>query len=198
MSARLLGLAVISISFLIQSADAAPVQWPVAQGGNGHWYAFVAGTEPWTQAKTDAEALSFNGLPGHLTTITSQAESDFIFANFSPVQAWLGGYQDHTAPDYSEPAGGWRWVTGETWSYTNWATQFGFPDNFGTIGQDYLKYASGPYWDDLENNARAGSTGVDGFLVEFQAVPEPGSAALLGIVACAMPVRRPARARTSR
>ena len=31
---------------------------------------------------------------------------------------WLGGYQDTSTPDYREPGGGWRWVTGEPWGYT--------------------------------------------------------------------------------
>jgi hypothetical protein len=32
---------------------------------------------------------------------------------------WIGGYQDSNA---SEPEGGWNWVTGEPWIYTNWQT----------------------------------------------------------------------------
>ena len=31
---------------------------------------------------------------------------------------WLGGYQQHPT---TEPGGGWAWVTGEPWVYTNWS-----------------------------------------------------------------------------
>ena len=48
---------------------------------------------------------------------------------------WLGGFQDLTSPNYSEPSGGWTWVTGEPWSYTNWFP--GEPNNTGG-GEDYL------------------------------------------------------------
>lgn len=103
---------------------AAPVQWTVAQGGNGHWYQYVATPDlNWDQAKAAAEASSWQGLQGYLATITSAEENAWIIANIWIAPAgtiWLGGYQDRSASDYSEPGGGWRWVTGETWSYTYW------------------------------------------------------------------------------
>jgi hypothetical protein len=71
-------------------------------------------------------------------------------------------------------------VTGEPWAYTSWATQYGFPDNYGG-NQDYAKFAAGPYWDDLQNDPSTGQSGVDGILVEYEAVPEPGCLALLGV-----------------
>ena len=30
------------------------------------------------------------------------------------------GFQDLNDPMYSEPGGGWKWITGEPWVYTNW------------------------------------------------------------------------------
>jgi len=76
---------------------------------------------------------------GYLATITSLEESDFITANLLPPPAgendvWVGGYQDVGAPDYSEPSGGWRWVTGEPWVYTNWIG--GQPDNGSPSGNE--------------------------------------------------------------
>jgi len=139
------------------SAVAAPIQWKAANGGNGHYYEFVPVNLSWADAKTAAEALSFQGMQGHLITITSQAESDFFGANFGQgtgqtLFGWLGGFQDTKAPDYAEPAGGWRWVTGETWSFTNWWTEKGFPDNFNGP-QDFVRSQpvnSVIYWDDIQ------------------------------------------------
>jgi hypothetical protein len=111
------------------------VQWRVEDGGNGHWY-FLDGPyyANWTSAKAAAEASG-----GHLVTLTSPQEQAFAAAvafNSTPQQiddCWLGGYQDRNAPDYSEPAGGWRWVTGEPWVYTAWR-----PDGHPTGSGDYL------------------------------------------------------------
>lgn len=92
--------------------------WKESSGGNGHVYVQVGsqGTLTWEQAKEAAESMSFYGIPGHLATIRSQAESVAVNA----VAGWIGGYQDTAAPDYLEPFGGWRWITGEPWDYTHW------------------------------------------------------------------------------
>ena len=109
----------------------------------------------WPEA---SEAAANEG--GYLATLTSEAEKDWVFENvashpeawnghFGP---WLGGFQDTTSPEYSEPDGGWTWVSGETWSYTNWG--MGDPSDSG--GQDHLAF-SGPnpqspiqrFWNDV-------------------------------------------------
>lgn len=33
---------------------------------------------------------------------------------------WIGFYQDHNDSAYSEPAGGWKWVSGEPVIYLGW------------------------------------------------------------------------------
>lgn len=95
------------------------VQWSVEDGGNGHWYELIEELKTWEDAKTDAEAKS-----GYLVTITSASENQFIMSNVlghtNDPHRWIGLYQDINAPDYSEPSGGWRWVTGEPVSYVNW------------------------------------------------------------------------------
>ncbi|MFM8818884.1 MAG: hypothetical protein ACKOHI_13640, partial [Phycisphaerales bacterium] len=53
----------------------------------------------------------------------------------SYVGPWLGGSQDRNAPDYAEPAGGWRWVSGEPWAWPDWI--YGQPDD-GCGGEDFL------------------------------------------------------------
>jgi hypothetical protein len=62
---------------------------------------------------------------GHLAVITSAAENRFVFEHLLsdpqawdlPYGPWIGGFQ----PDgSSEPAGGWNWVTGEPFEYSNW------------------------------------------------------------------------------
>jgi len=129
----------------------------------------------WTDAKAMAESLG-----GHLATLTSAAEADFVFTKVARAEQWwidggrwLGGYQDTSAPDYSEPRGGWRWVTGEAWSFTNWGG--GEPNNYGGT-EMYLHYLDTggspvPYWNDQSNGRTQ-----RGFIMEVSAVPAPSAA----------------------
>ncbi len=75
-------------------------------------YEIIPWTNGWTAAKADAEARG-----GHLATITSEAEWVTV-SNLFGMQlegCWLGGTDE--AQD-----GVWRWVTGEKWEYTMWAS----------------------------------------------------------------------------
>lgn len=177
-----INFAIIVLASCASTSLATPIQWPSSAGGNNHYYDFVyAPNITWTDADAAVQSLTYDGLQGYLATITSAAENTFVFTNFSaeagPFQeGWLGGYQDTSAPDYSEPAGGWRWVTGEPWSYTNWATNE--PDNDGG-NQNYLR--GGSSWDDMQNDPSNPSVQyVSGYFVEYSApVPEPASGLVL-------------------
>lgn len=99
--------------------------------GRTHWYETVhlpQGGVNWVQAKALAEQAG-----GYLATLHSRAENDFVFDLIADRKFWfawdgshnhvmngpfLGGCQPAGS---SEPRGGWRWVTGEPWSYENWA-----------------------------------------------------------------------------
>jgi hypothetical protein len=71
-------------------------------------------------------------LGGHLATMTSRAENDFVYdmvrhdARFwrltSDRTAAMGpGFGLFQSEGAAEPRGGWRWVTGEPMRYNNWA-----------------------------------------------------------------------------
>ena len=107
--------------------------WEQSVGGNGHTYEVrcADGVITWDEADLLARQAG-----GHLATITSAAENDWLFNTLASSQSlythgwwgpWLGGRQSTSQPDYSEPAGGWIWTTTEPMSYTNWLP--GQPDN---------------------------------------------------------------------
>ncbi|RIK75719.1 MAG: hypothetical protein DCC68_20750 [Planctomycetota bacterium] len=98
--------------------------WPISEGGNGHVYERVTFSEAWDTARTLAAASTVLGVSGHLATITSAAEQAFFnsITTLTNTAGWLGGRQNANAPGYSEPAGGWTWLTQEPWSFTNWAS----------------------------------------------------------------------------
>ena len=99
--------ALMASLLLAAPAFGAPMQWT-----NGHWYDvidFDGGT--WTEALNAAASSTYNGLAGHLATVTSQGEHDFIY-QMSSFQSqkhiytnviWIGGYQTHKD---QEPDGG--------------------------------------------------------------------------------------------
>jgi hypothetical protein len=140
--------------------------------GNGHSYAIVEfPEETWASASADIAVT----LPGyHLTTITTQAEQDFVWdfmvkTTGGGLEWWLGGFQDVAIE--IDPAEGWEWVTGEPWAYTNWA--FGEPNNAGGI-EDHLALDFGGLWND-EGTA---ISIIKGYVAET--VPIPTAVLLFG------------------
>jgi hypothetical protein len=163
--------------------QAAIEHWRVEDGGNDHWYEAVFAEDgiSWSDAKDAAVARG-----GHLATIASSAENDFVYDLISEPSfwyqfvvgvdggPWLGGYQDLTALDYSEPNGGWRWTTGEPWVFTQWGNNA--PDNKdGLVGgpEENLHYIRGitsnPAWNDLHPSRYP----IKGYVAEWESNPEP-------------------------
>jgi hypothetical protein len=104
------------------------------QNYNGHSYYRSTGNAFWLTAKSNCEAMG-----GHLVTVTTSGENSFIFGIWP--SGWIG-----LTDEVNE--GTWRWVTGETYSYTSWNP--GEPNNAGN--EDYVQFVGGGKWNDLPNN----------------------------------------------
>ena len=91
-----------------------PVQWRVEDGGNGHWYRFVPNPATWAIARAQVAAAG-----GYLVTVNSPPEGDFL-RTLGVGTAWIGLLQNPASPTFSEPTGGWEWISGEALDYTNW------------------------------------------------------------------------------
>jgi hypothetical protein len=164
----LLGLILLGVSS--HPGAAQQTSPPVFNPANGHWYQAVrvAGAISWDGARAAAESLTHAGLRGHLLTITSAAENEFVIRSVikgisSNDRLWLGGYQEGSASDYLEPAGAWRWVTSEPWSFTHWFS--GEPNNYGG-NEDALEFHRGERWNDFPRSA-----GLGGYVVEYESLP---------------------------
>jgi len=140
--------------------DISPLEWSVEGGGNGHFYLLVSEGVTWNEAKVLAEDYQWDGIQGHLATITSQDENEWICLNF-PGRFWLGGFQ---ADGADEPDGGWQWVTGESWSYTEWHDWE--PNNQGGIENSLVWYWPGGCGEGGQWNDGSESYSTN-FLVEF-------------------------------
>lgn len=139
---------------------------PMLNPANDHYYEVIWGNVDWSTADQLASGRTFMGFPGHLVTISDAAEDAFVYSTLAggPLgNSWLGAFQDMTSPTYSEPSGGWTWVTGEPFSYTNWTANE--PNNGG--GQEhYLGYFPADRWNDYT----LVSGNVASFVVEYESV----------------------------
>ena len=87
MTKSFLASAVLALG-LASQANAAPVQWSVADGGNDHWYEVVwlgIGQITWNTANSSATSSSHLGQTGYLATITSAAEQAVALAGLFPA-----------------------------------------------------------------------------------------------------------------
>lgn len=125
----------------------------------GNAYQLVTASLNWDNARTAAAARTYLGTSGHLATITSAAEQSYVANLISGTEAWIGGTQPSGSP---EPAGGYTWITGEPFNYTNWSS--GEPNNAG--GEDTVLFGFNGLWNDL---SRAST--VARYLVEYDNVP---------------------------
>ena len=174
------------------------VQWQTSSGGNAKYKELdlptdVSGNYTWTQANAAASSTFLNGIQGHLVTVTSQAENDFLGESFSSYLFDNGPTNIGIGPTNSSylwiglfaptPTSNFQWVTGETVSYTNWAPNE--PNSFGTPFWQYAHYwtrdfGNGPSWtwnNEQNQGFELAQQNNDryGYIVEFAAVPEPSS-----------------------
>lgn len=170
-----------SLVTMATASQAAPVEWPVSSGGNGHFYEVVTSADiSWSAANTAANGMFHDGVQGHLATLTSAAENAFVEGLRQPIlgdfddgksEAWTGGFQSGS----TEPGAGWNWVNEEgaistsnvpAPGYSNWFS--GEPNDAG--GEDHLtlgRYLNGEWNDsDEANNA------IGGYIVEYDGVAD--------------------------
>ena len=162
----LVTISATEISVFAQSA----VQWRIEDGGNGHWYENVqhGSVLSWQAARLAAEARG-----GYLACPTTQIENNWVWDRVVQPTAtgwdgWIGLFQDPSSPSFSEPSGGWKWVSGEAATYFAWC---GFqPDN--SLGpENFCNYHGNPRcWNDMQSNGcYNGTCLVRSYVVEYSA-----------------------------
>lgn len=112
---------------------------------NGHGYYRSVNAYSWSNARAVSEYIGDTGVNGHLVTITSAAENTFI-ANLlagRSLYPWIGLYN-------TGKPGSFRWVTEESFVYTNWAP--GEPSNFtgnpANVAEPHVHLYPSGQWND--------------------------------------------------
>jgi hypothetical protein len=157
-------------------ATAAPVQWD----SNGHYYELVspAGGISWTAARDEAAGATHLAVAGHLVTLNSDAEWQFVRETFPLNFVWIGLSDEKIE-------GAHRWVTDEPLTFFAWLQ--GEPNNAAPPpGENWVWYeqrAGAWGWNDYRDVPLA-DTGLAQFeisyVVEYEpvATPEPSSVVL--------------------
>lgn len=180
-----------------------PIQKYTSPDGEARWFEavyVVTGNLNWYQAAYLAQDAG-----GYLASITSEEENSFVFALVNDekyfsffdedgphygigIGPFLGGYQ----PEGSiEPDGGWSWLSGEEWVYTNWAQNLddGVIDkdprdntqpNNSADGQPIMGFGElnvpvptwGDYTDSVGTYGTRGPTKRYGFIIEYETDPD--------------------------
>lgn len=117
----------------------------VRNGANGHYY-YLFESNSWSEAKA---WCSIHG--GHLATLTSGAENKFVFdyMKSQEVNSAVFGLSDE------EEEGKWKWVTGESFDYSNWGENQPDGGTWENYGQFY-EYINDYEWNDTSISSRSG------------------------------------------
>lgn len=137
-----LRLASQSLGLGLFLAAAVSISAQTVRGPNGHFYTLVSAPYiTWAEARDAAAATLRCGQPGHLVTITSQEEQDFLVGAFGagPLGTkWMGAFQ----PISTDGVDGWEWVTGEPFTFTQWHPGEPNNSNYGLLGYE----DAGVFW----------------------------------------------------
>lgn len=153
--------------------DIITVDSAVCDDTTGHCYVFVDEPLWWDDALARAERMVYEGIMGHLATITSDHENSFLKENFGRP-GMLGGTD-------AETEGIWKWATGpeagQEIDYLPWAD--GEPNNL-----THWTYPAGEHCLQLEVRGFNDINGERWYYVEFEAIDSDGDGVLDGDDEC--------------
>ena len=129
-----------------------------AQVLNGHWYKVYSQKMEWEEAQDYCASMG-----GHLVTITSQHEQDFVceLVKSENIACWIGA--SLIREDF-------KWVTGEFFDYTNWDDSYTYNNSqeepyAGIYANDTdTKYSTTGKWNDFKK----GTNTIKGFVCEWE------------------------------
>ena len=152
----------LEVGNLDQDGDGLTDAW---ERGFGR-YRVIPGNFTWEQAKADAEAKG-----GHLATITSQQEWDFVerLMLLNPHgNLWMGGKENSSQ---------WSWVTGEVWNFTKWWWSEPNGNSNDVLLVPFTNLGAGNNWYDHDSAPAPNDAFISsGYILEFGYPTDPTKA----------------------
>ena len=159
-------------------------------GAGGTWNLYMPSEKPLSWAKAQALAAEKvdpaggSGTHGHLVTISSGAENQFVYHYIRGSTTWIGLTDNERYAVATEAGGaqdrGWAWVTGEPVTWTNW--QSGVPDDGGDApdnqGEDGVAIEINGFWNDRPLGEAGQAERLYPFMIEWDVrskEPIPGA-----------------------
>lgn len=176
-----LGLVALVLSAAVsRDLFAVPIQF-----GTGNYYEHVDAAVDWATAKSNAAAMTYNGMQGHLAVITSEAENLFVAQNLGVfLRAWIAGSDAAVEGDFrwdaGPEAGTLFWtggLTGSAVGYANFPVG-SEPNNLDGDESNVEIFYFSAEWNDQFHGDKIS------YIVEYELVPEPATA-LLGLTGLA-------------
>ena len=139
---------------------------------NGHGYYKSTGMYLWPDARDISEFIGDTGVSGHLVTITSAAESGFLMnlTYGTGLTPWIGLYS-------TGKPGSFRWVTGEPFAYTKWAS--GEPNNnlgnTANVAEPFVHMYDIGLWNDQRSMNMPFITEFEKPLIQFRQISGPAN-----------------------
>lgn len=127
---------------------------------NNHYYSVFNDEMSWSDARTACAKMG-----GHLVTIENYSENNFVknlVASQGKGMYWLG---------CKSTSSGWAWVTGESFSYKNWASGQPSGESYGEMYAKSAQGCSAGTWNDVNlttSEISYYSVKNTGFVCEFE------------------------------
>jgi len=164
---RLVAVSVVVAVFMFLTATApmalAAYTWSTF-GDNQ--YTLTQTTDTFQQCENEAVSAG-----GHLVTINSLAENDWLVSKF-PMKVWTGLYGN---------VGDWAWKSGEPVVFTSWDVANGQPDGYPSPEAAIFGWYTSGKWHDIPVSGYGTYQGI----IE-ESVPEPSTLILLGMSAVSL------------
>ena len=118
-----------------------PVQWKIADGGNGHWYELIF---PPISVSAEEHFVIAESMGGHTVTFASAAENDFCYKlSLNGLVGPIIGIRKQEGNNQG------TWITGEPYNYTNWGSGEG-NNSWERYAKIWINDNQTPQWQDTD------------------------------------------------